>query len=207
MQRVKMATKEALKCVVFLGSVRENNMGSRAAKFISRKLTERGFKVDLLDPEVLDLPLLNKAFHFYQDKSKAPQVLQDTNKKIAEADAFVVVTAEYNHSMPPALTNMMDHFPIASYKYIPSGIVCYSMGSFGGVRASIQARSFLGELGSPNCQSVLAIPTIQKTLLEDGNPVPEDTHLDKGANKLITELEWYAIALKTHKGKNGLPQL
>lgn len=43
-----MAAKEALKCVVFLGTVRENNMGSRAAKFIVRKLTARGFVVDLL---------------------------------------------------------------------------------------------------------------------------------------------------------------
>ena len=43
-----MASKQALKCVVFLGTVRENNMGSRAAKFIMRKLTERGFDVDLL---------------------------------------------------------------------------------------------------------------------------------------------------------------
>jgi len=43
-----MASKEALKCVVFLGSVRENNMGSRAAKFISRKLEQRGFDVTVL---------------------------------------------------------------------------------------------------------------------------------------------------------------
>lgn len=43
-----MASKEALKCVVFLGSVRENNMGSRAAKFIVRKLTASGFSVNLL---------------------------------------------------------------------------------------------------------------------------------------------------------------
>ena len=43
-----MATKEALKCVVFLGTVRENNFGSRAAKFIVRKLTDRGFAVNLL---------------------------------------------------------------------------------------------------------------------------------------------------------------
>ena len=43
-----MASKEALKCVVFLGTVRENNMGSRAAKFIVRKLTDKGFSVNLL---------------------------------------------------------------------------------------------------------------------------------------------------------------
>lgn len=79
------------------------------------------------------------------------------------------------------------------------------MGSFGGVRASIQARSFLGELGSPNCHSVFAIPTINKALTEDGLPAPEDTHMDKGADKLITELEWYAKALKSYKDKCGKP--
>ncbi len=151
------------------------------------------------------MPLLKKPFHFYQDKSQAPQVLQDTNKIIVEADALVLVTAEYNHSMPPALTNLMDHFPIASYKYTPSGIVCYSMGSFGGVRASVQARTFLGELGSPNIPSVFAIPRINKALTEDGQPTPEDTHMDSGANKLCEELEWYAEAFKNHKQACGLP--
>lgn len=43
-----MAAREALKCVVFLGTVRENNMGSRAAKFIVSKLEQRGFEVNLL---------------------------------------------------------------------------------------------------------------------------------------------------------------
>lgn len=154
---------------------------------------------------MLDLPLLKKPYHFYQDKSQAPQVLQDTNKLIAEADAFLVVTAEYNHSLPPALTNMLDHFPIASYKYTPSGIVCYSMGSFGGVRASIQARSLLGELGSPNCPSVFAIPKVSSALTPEGKPEEGDTHLDKNADKLIDELEWYANALKNHKAAVGKP--
>lgn len=44
----KMASKEALKCLIFLGTVRENNFGSRAAKFIERKLTEKGFQVTLI---------------------------------------------------------------------------------------------------------------------------------------------------------------
>ena len=43
-----MAVRDALKCVVFLGTVRENNYGSRAAKFITKKLTARGFEVNLL---------------------------------------------------------------------------------------------------------------------------------------------------------------
>ena len=154
---------------------------------------------------MLDLPLLKKPYHFYQD-NEAPQVLRDTNTLIANADAFVLVTAEYNHSMPPALTNLIDHFPIASYKFTPSAIMSYSMGSFGGVRATVQARSLLGEIGSPNCQYILSVPTINKALTEDGHPTPDNTRLDTNAEKLINELEWYATALKNHKDAHGKPK-
>ena len=156
------------------------------------------------DPEVLDLPLLKKPYHFYKDRSEAPKVLQETNQIIADADAFIIVSAEYNHSMPPALTNMLDHFPIASYKYRPSGIVCYSMGSFGGVRAAMQCRMLLGELGTPSVGQLFPIPQINKALTEDGEPLNE--RMDTGAEKLIKELEWYGTALKKQKESVGLPQ-
>ena len=157
-----------------------------------------------VDPGVLDLPLLRKPLQFYKDRSEAPKVLQDTNKLIEAADCFVVITAEYNHSMPPALTNLMDHFPIASYKYRPSGIVSYSMGSFGGVRAAMQVRSLLGELGTPSVSTIFAIPQVQKALSEAGEPLNE--HMDKGADKMLNELEWYATGLKTHREAVGKPQ-
>ena len=47
-----MASKEALKCVVFLGTVRENNFGSRVGKFVMDKLTARGFSATLLGKQV-----------------------------------------------------------------------------------------------------------------------------------------------------------
>ena len=156
------------------------------------------------DPDVLDLPLLKKPLHFYKDRSQAPKVLQETNQAIVDADAFVIISAEYNHCMPPALTNMMDHFPIASYKYRPSGIVCYSMGSFGGVRAAMQCRMLLGELATPSVGPLFAIPQINKALSETGEPLND--HMDSGADRLINELEWYGLALKNHRDTAGLPK-
>ena len=48
-----MAAKESiLKCVVFLGTVRENNYGSRAAKYMVKKLSEKGYHVTLLGKRV-----------------------------------------------------------------------------------------------------------------------------------------------------------
>ena len=128
----------------------------------------------------------------------------DTNKVIAAADAFVVLAAEYNHSLPPALTNLMDHF--FSYKYRPSGIVSYSAGPYAGVRAAMQARAFLGELGTPSVGTIFSIPVVYKALTPEGVPADkEDTSLDSGADKLIGELEWYAVALKNQREAVGLP--
>ena len=134
-----------------------------------------------------------------------PQVLEDTNKVIAAADAYVVLAAEYNHSLPPALTNLMDHF--FSYKHRPSGIVCYSAGPYAGVRSAMQARAFLGVLGTPSVGTIFSIPVVYKALTPDGLPAIKggDTSLDSGADKLISELEWYAVALKKQRDTAGLP--
>ena len=80
------------------------------------------------DPQELDLPLLKKPLHHYKDRTQAPKVLLDCEAKLKEADAFIVVTAEYNHSIPPALSNLLDHFGSSNYSYKPSGIICYSPG-------------------------------------------------------------------------------
>ncbi len=44
-----------------------------------------------------------------------------------EADAYVLVSGEYNESIPPALTNMMDHFPPKAYAFKPCALVTYSV--------------------------------------------------------------------------------
>lgn len=204
-----MATSsKALKFVLFLGTVRENNYGSRAATYLLKSLQEKGHEVTLLDPEELDLPLLKKAFHFYKDPLDAPKVLQDTVKVIESADAYVIITAEYNHCLPPALTNMMDYFPISAYKYRPSAIVCYSAGSFGGVRAAMQARCLMGELGSPTIGSLFPIPQIQNVLTADGKLVGDNAErIKKSADKVMTELTWLAEAIKSKKDEVGFPKL
>ena len=63
------------------------------------------------DPNDLNLPVLKQALHFYRDPNQAPKILRDVNKKIEEADAYLLITSEYNHGVPPALSNTMNHFP------------------------------------------------------------------------------------------------
>lgn len=130
-----------------MGSVREGRNVVRVAKFLQRKLTETGHEVELVgkdscsgplkvintrlrfsDPEIVDVPLLKRPLHFYTSRNRATTVLRRFNDQVKAADAYVVLTAEYNRQLPPALTNLLDHLPPLSYAFKISGIVAYSTG-------------------------------------------------------------------------------
>ena len=190
----------ALKIVVILGSVRSERHGIKAARFIIDVLKKRKHDITLVDPIEYKLPLLDKMYKEYE-KGKAPEVLEKLAKIFREADAFVIVTAEYNHSPPPALVNLLDHF-MEEYFFRPSAIVSYSMGSFGGVRAASHLRDMLGELGMSAIPSSFSISKIQDALDDDGKPL--DEKMNERVKKFLDELEWYAEALKEAR-KKGVP--
>ena len=182
----------SLKLVVFYGSVRSARQGIKAARFIVTQCENRGHEVTLIDPLEYDLPLLDKMYKEYE-AGQAPRTLQRMAKAIVPADAYIVVTGEYNHTVPPALANLMDHF-LEEYFWKPSAIVSYSAGSFGGVRASMTLRAMLAEMGTSSIPSVLPIPKVQDAFTDDGKP--HDEGYLKRADKFLTELEWYANAMR-----------
>ena len=122
-------------------------------------------------------------------------------KLVRAADAVIVVSGEYNHSIPPALSNLLDHF-LEEYFWRPSAIVCYSGGAFGGVRAAMQLRAMLCELGTPSIPSLLPVPRVQEAFDEDGRP--HDESYARRTERFLAELEWYAGALKAAR-RTGVP--
>ena len=181
-----------LNIVIFYGSVRSERQGIKAARFIVNQCRERGHEVSLIDPVQYPLPLLDKMYKEYEP-SEAPQVLEDMAGRIIPADAYIVVSGEYNHTVPPALANLMDHF-LEEYFWKPSAIVCYSAGPFGGVRAAMTLRAMLAEMGTSSIPSILAIPGVQNAFNDDGAPL--DDNYPRRANRFLDELEWYANAMK-----------
>ncbi|NDV85833.1 NADPH-dependent FMN reductase [Aurantimonas aggregata] len=186
---------------VILGSVRSERQGIKAANFIIAKLRERGHEPVLVDPMELDLPLLDKMYKEYP-RGEAPEKLERLADLYRRADGFMIVSAEYNHSIPAALKNTLDYF-LEEYFYRPSSIVCYSAGRFGGVRDAIALRPVLAEMGMSSLPSVLAIPSIGKALQEDGTS--NEPWIDKSAVKFLDEFEWYATALKAKREADGVP--
>ena len=113
-----------LKLVALLGSVRSDRQGIKAARYVQRMMEARGHDLTLVDPLEVKLPLLDRMYKEYE-KGKAPAVLEELAVLYRSADAFVIVSGEYNHSIPPALSNLLDHF-LEEYFFRPSAIVCYS---------------------------------------------------------------------------------
>jgi NAD(P)H-dependent FMN reductase len=189
-----------LKLVVLVGSVRSDRQGIKAAWFVERAMTGRGHEVTLVDPVEVQLPLLDRMYKEYE-RGTAPAALEELATLYRAADAFIVVSGEYNHSIPPALSNLLDHF-LEEYFFRPSAIVCYSAGSFGGVRAAMQLRAMLCELGMPSIPSLFPIPKIADAFHDDGRP--RDEGIERRFTRFASELEWYASALREARQK-GLP--
>ncbi len=175
-------------------------MAARAGRYIEAALRAHGHTPVLVDPMELRLPLLDRMYKEHP-KGQAPAPLEQLATLYREVDGFVIVSAEYNNGIPPALKNLLDHF-LEEYFWRPSAIVCYSAGQFGGVRAAMQLRMVLAELGMPSIPSLLPIPRIAQVLDAAGSP--QAAWLDKSADRFLQELAWYARALQ-HERTAGTP--
>lgn len=186
---------------VIYGSVRRERQGIRAARYIVRALQARGVNGVLIDPLEYTLPLLDLMYKEYP-AGEAPEMLEKLATLFRAADGFIIVSGEYNHSIPPALSNLLDHF-LEEYFWRPAGIVSYSGGRFAGVRAGVQLRSMLGEMGMVTIPTMLPFGQVQHAFSEDG--VPADAKTDTFADAFFTEFEWYAKALAAARA-GGVPE-
>jgi NAD(P)H-dependent FMN reductase len=189
-----------LKIVIVFGSVRTERRGIRAARFVERQFRSRGHDVTLVDPLDVQLPLLDRMYKEFP-KGSAPEVLERLATLFRAADGFVIVTGEYNHAVPPALVNLLDHF-LEEHFLRPSGIVSYSAGAFGGVRAAVALRAMLAELGMPSIPSTFPVPKVGSAFDADGEST--DPAAERRFARFAGELEWYAEALRDRR-KIGVP--
>ena len=112
---------------------------------------------------------------------------------LAAADGFVIISAEYNHSISAALKNLLDHYQ-SEYLYKPSAIVTYSAGPFAGVRALVNLRGILAELGTPSIPSSFPISSVQNAFDEHGIALVDS--YDLRVTRFLEEYEWYANAMQ-----------
>jgi NAD(P)H-dependent FMN reductase len=188
-----------LNTAVIYGSVRSARRGINAARFVARELQARDHDVTIVDAAQYDLPMLDRMYKEF-DPGKAPTDMQAVADILDAADGFVIVAGEYNHSVPPALKNLLDHYQ-KEYLYKPSAIVTYSAGPFGGVRGLVNLRGILAELGSPSIPSSMPVSRIQSAFDNEGNAL--DERYEKSVVQFLDEYEWYARALQAARRRES----
>lgn len=162
-----------MQLLVFLGSMRDSTpppparLGARVARACGTQLAEMGADVEIIDPLEIDWTVPFKP-HFAYAKGRAPETLDRLAEKIQTADGFAMVSPEYNHSMSPALSGLLNHFGSSLFSYKPSAIVTYSAGQWGGARAAVSMRTFLSELGCLPVSAMIHVPKAQEVFAEDG---------------------------------------
>lgn len=188
---------------VLYGSTRSDRQGIKAAHFIVRHLKARGHEATLLDACELDLPMLDKMYKQF-DEGEAPEPMQRAHDVLEAADGFVVVSGEYNHSVPPALKNLLDHFQ-REYFFKPGGICTYSAGPFAGARVSVHLRAILGELGMTTPSIMFGVSRVGAAFTDEGEDTTEDGSWDRRVQRFLDELDWHTDALKSKREKDGTP--
>jgi len=186
------------KIAVIVGSVRSDRQGIKVARWLEQKLKERNHTVFFIDPMELNLPLLDR---MYKEMKEPPQKLKDLREMIKQADGYMPITPEYNHSTSSVLKNTLDYF-LEEYFFKPSAIVSYSVGGFGGITAAQQLRIIFAELGAPSISSSFSISRVQNVFDENGKLA--DKNYDKRVDRFLDEFEWYVDAFKNQREK-GTP--
>jgi len=187
------------KIALIVGSVRHGRQGIKVARWMEEKLQSRDHIVFFIDPVDLDLPLLDKMF---KEMSNPTEKLRDLQKKIRDAEGYVPVTPEYNHSTSAAMKNTLDYF-LEEYYFKPSAIVSYSPGGFGGINAAQHMRLIFAELGAPAIPTSLSISKVHEAFDENGKLINEK--FERRATQFLDEFEWYIEAFKNQRTAKGTP--
>ncbi|EDY45275.2 flavin reductase [Streptomyces sp. SPB074] len=124
--------------------------------------------------------------------------LERVTPVLARADAFVVVTPEYNHSYPASLKNVIDwHNPQWHAK--PVAFVSYG-GLSGGLRAVEHLRPVFAEVHAVTVRDTISFHGARERFAEDGSPKDPES-VNTAAETLLTRLEWWARSLAESRAK------
>ena len=186
------------KLKIIIASTRPGRQGPAVAAWIHDICkTNPSFEVSLLDLAEINLPFLDEPSH-----PRLKQYVYDHTKKwsstIDEADAFIIVTCEYNFGYPAPLKNALDYLYL-EWTYKPVGFVSYG-GLAGGTRAVQQLKQVVTSQKMMPVTESVNIPFFTKHINEEGKFTGDD-HLSKSANEMLKELLKWTEALSELRNK------
>lgn len=193
--------ESAPRLALIYASVRDGRFGPVVGDWFAEKARQHGAfgEIDIIDLADHEIPLNMPAFGS-APSPETSRVLGGLAERLAAADAFVVVTPEYNHSYPASLKNAIDWFR-TEWHAKPVGFVSYG-GVSGGLRAVEHLRQVFAELHAMTVRDVLSFA--QAGGLFDGAGQPKDQEGSGAAAKsMLNQLEWWTGALREARGRSA----
>ncbi len=179
-----------MRIAIISASPRANSVTHRVAVFLQDYFTQNTpHDVCMIDVRDYELPHLQEV---WTSVERTPDEYKPLAEKMFGADAFVMVTPEYNGTYAPAMKVIFDQFPKQSRKTF--GIVTASPGSMGGMRATQQMQLLVAALFGILSPYMLVVPAVDKKFDENGNLL--DAGFKKAIDGFASEFLWLAESVK-----------
>ena len=192
-----MTKTNDIRLKIILGSTRQGRFSDKPGAWIAAEAK----KIAGVDAEILDLRDYPMPFY---DETVSPsmktgdyanEAVVRWSSKIGEADAFIIITPEYNHAPPAVLKNALDY---VSKEWNKKPVAFISYGSVGGARAVEQLREIAVEFQMAPIRDAVLIPAHWGMMDATGalKPGALDGFVQAGQS-MLAQLLWWANALKT----------
>jgi NAD(P)H-dependent FMN reductase len=192
---------------IIIGSTRPTRMADVVAPWVVTRTKAHGaFDVEVLDLRDWPLPLFQEhmgSIGDFADPTYSEPIVRKWNQTLKTADAIVIVTAEYLHSIPGTLKNALDSVFVSwALRNKPLAIVGYSIGISAGVRAVEHLMDIAIESEAIPLRDTVLIPKVQDAFDESG--VPVDPMTDIAMTIMLDDLEWWGKLLASARATGEL---
>jgi NAD(P)H-dependent FMN reductase len=182
---------------IIIGSTREGRAAEPIAQWVDRRAKEYGaFEVTLLDLRDWPLPMFTETMTTIGDFANptySEPIVKRWNNTIAEGDAFIFITPEYNHSFSGVLKNAIDNVFVSwGFRNKPAAFVGYSAGQVGGARAVEQLALVTVEAEMVPLRNTVLVAAAQSAFDDTGRPANPQS--DIALDILLEDLAWWTDA-------------
>lgn len=182
-----------MRIAIISGSPRGNSVTFRLALHLKNAFQSKtDHEIDIIDLRMVEMPQLQTIF---TSVASTPEKYREVAEQMFAADAFILVTPEYNGSYSAPLKNLLDHFPKQHHKVF--GIVTGTTGMLGGVRAALQLQELVYALFGIGSPYMLVTPQVDKKFDEEGNLL--DASFQKSIDIFMNEFLWLAEKIVAEK--------
>jgi NAD(P)H-dependent FMN reductase len=195
------------KLLIIIGSTRPTRAADLVVPWLVKSAREHGsFEVEVADLRDWPLPIFAEhagTIGDFNDPTYSEPIVKAWNNKVKESDAFIVVTPEYNHSIPGGLKNAIDSVWLSfGFRNKPVAAVGYSGGISGAIRAIEHLAHVFIEAEAVPIRNNVLLPFVGDAFDDNGEPVNPMTRTSAGI--MLDDLAWFSAALEKARAAGEL---